>query len=119
MTEAGNRVCLEGTVLPDREQRWTPAGLPIVRFALEHSSRVTVAGLERVVQCRLTVVALGEELARQAQALPDGGPCRVDGLLAQRVRRRPGQEPVFGRTELHATALAPLDHSDESASTTE
>ena len=114
MTEPVNQVQLEGMVLPDLDHRWTPAGLPIVRFSLEHSSRVAVAGLERVVQCRITVVALGEELAEQARALAPEGHCRVDGLLAQRVRRRSGEEPVFGRMELHATALVPLNNAHDS-----
>ena len=119
MTEPANQVRLEGTVLPDMDQRWTPAGIPIARFSLEHSSRVSVAGLERVVQCRITVVALGQELAEQARALAPESLCRVDGLLSQRVRRRSGQEPVFGRMELHATALVPLNNPDVSAISTE
>ena len=102
-----NRVSLEGAVCDGLDERWTPAGLPIVRFPLEHWSRASVAGLERTIACRITVVALGEELAARARGLSAGDACRVDGFLAQRVRRRQGEETVFGRLELHAETLGP------------
>ncbi|MEF8794469.1 primosomal replication protein N [Thiohalorhabdus sp.] len=108
MSDPLNRVTLEGEVHAGLDERWTPAGLPIARFPLEHWSRVSVAGLERTVACRITVVALGEDLAARAKALPAGGHCRVEGVLAQRVRRRQGEETVFGRLELHAESLAPV-----------
>lgn len=108
MSAPTNRVSLEGEVGDGLEERWTPAGLPIVRFPLEHWSRATVAGLERTVACRITVVALGAELAAQAKRLEPGQACRVEGFLGQRVRRRQGEETVFGRLELHAEAFDPL-----------
>ena len=106
--EPVNEVRLEGVVLPGREERWTPAGIPLTRLELEHRSRVTVAGLERVTQCRVTVACLGQELAAAAAHIADGGHCRVTGFLGQRVRNRPGQEPYYGRLELHAHELQPL-----------
>ncbi|MFA9462317.1 primosomal replication protein N [Thiohalorhabdus methylotrophus] len=109
MSEPENRICLEGTVLPGAETRWTPAGLPLTRFELEHSSRVVIAEMKRVVQCRITVVALGEALSGQAKGLAAGGACRVEGVLGQRVRRWRGEEPMYGRFELHATTLSPLN----------
>ena len=108
MSDPANRVTLEGEVHAGLDERWTPAGLPIARFPLEHWSRASVAGLERTIACRITVVALGEELAAQARALAPGGQCRVEGFLAQRVRRRQGEETVFGRLELHAERLTPV-----------
>lgn len=108
MSEPANRVRLEGKLAGPPEERWTPAGLPIVRFPLEHWSRAAVAGLERTVACRITVVALGEDLAARAKGLAPGERCRVEGFLGQRVRRRQGEETVFGRLELHAEALMPL-----------
>lgn len=107
MSEPANQVILEGEVLPGREERWTPAGLPLVRFDLEHRTRATIAGLERDFRCRIAVVALGEELARCAGALADGQWCRVVGLLGQRVRQKGGEEPFFGRVEVHAGSLRP------------
>lgn len=108
MSDPVNRVTLEGEVHAGVDERWTPAGLPIARFPLEHWSRASVAGLERTIACRITVVALGESLAAQARALSPGAYCRVEGVLAQRVRRRQGEETVFGRLELHAESLAPV-----------
>ncbi len=105
MSGPANRVSLEGAVCGSPDRRWTPAGLPIVRFPLEHWSRASVAGLERTVACRITVVALGEALAEQVGSLAPGDWCRVDGFLGQRVRRREGQETIYGRLELHAEAL--------------
>jgi primosomal replication protein N len=104
-----NRVTLEGEVRPGADERWTPAGLPITRFPLEHWSRASVAGLERTIGCQVTVVALGEDLAGQARRLAAGDWCRIEGFLAQRVRRREGEEPVFGRLELHAERIEPVD----------
>ena len=106
--EPVNEVRLEGEILPGREERWTPAGIPLTRLELEHRSRVTVAGLERVTHCRVTVACLGRELAETVRGIPDGGRCRVTGFLGQRVRHRPDQEPYFGRLELHARELQPL-----------
>lgn len=106
--EPVNEVRLEGEILPGREERWTPAGIPLTRLELEHRSRVTVAGLERVAHCRITVACLGRELAEAAREIPDGGHCRVTGFLGQRVRSRPGQDPYFGRMELHACELRPV-----------
>jgi primosomal replication protein N len=118
--EPANEVRLEGVVLPGREERWTPAGIPLTRLELEHRSRVTVAGLERVAHCRVTVVCLGRELADAARAIADGGHCRVAGFLGQRVRHRADQEPYFGRLELHARELQPLgDEGPRSDKTTE
>lgn len=108
MSDPVNRVTLEGEVHTGVDERWTPAGLPIARFPLEHWSRTSVAGLERTIACRITVVALGESLAAQAKALSPGMHCRVEGVLAQRVRRRQGEETIFGRLELHAEILTPM-----------
>ncbi|HKJ71629.1 MAG TPA: primosomal replication protein N [Gammaproteobacteria bacterium] len=107
MSGPANRVCLEGQVVGAPDERWTPAGLPLVRFELEHWSRAVEAGLERAVGCRMTVAALGEELAGCARTLAPGDSCRVEGFLAQRVRRRQGEETLFGRLELHAETLGP------------
>lgn len=108
MSGVSNRVVLDGTVRSEPEERWTPAGLPLTRFTLEHRSRTTIADLERTVACRITVVALGEELSRAAQNLAPGQGCRVEGVLGQRVRQRPGDEARYGQLELHAQSLRPL-----------
>lgn len=108
MAEATNRVSLSGWVADSPETRWTPAGLELTRFSLVHRSRATIAGLERTVECQITVVALGESLAQTAQALVVDQGCAVEGVLSQRVSRRTGREPFYGRFELQALSLTPL-----------
>ncbi len=64
--------------------RHNPAGVPLTSFPLEHRSRQTEAGMQRAVYCRIIVMASGEELSRQAQALREGEHIRVEGFLSQR-----------------------------------
>ncbi len=113
MNKAVNRIVLDGKLLPEREERRTPSGLPLARLDLEHRSQASIAGLKRTVCCRVTVVVLGEELVRSAADLPTGQWCRVEGLLAQRVRQRSGEKPFYGRLELHAHSLQPLPAPSE------
>lgn len=103
--EPANQVQLEGVILPRMEERTTPAGLPVTRFQLEHRSKRSIAGLDRVVRCRITVTALGEDLVERARTFCVGDCCRVEGVLVQRVRKGHDQDPSFGRIELHATVL--------------
>ncbi len=113
MSEPSNRIVLDGTIRSEPEERWTPAGVPLTRFTLEHRSRTAIAGLERTVACCITVVALGEELSRVARTLAPGQGCRAEGLLGQRVRQRPGDETRYGQLELHAQSLRPLAESPD------
>ncbi len=61
--------------------RYTPAGLPVVSFVLQHASEQIEAGLKRKVECEVNAVAIGE-LAKQPISL--GAQISVQGFLAKR-----------------------------------
>ncbi len=65
--------------------RFTPAGLPVLDFALAHDSLQVEAGAERRVACELAAVALGP-VARELAAIAPGATIRCSGFLARRYR---------------------------------
>ncbi|HSD61653.1 MAG TPA: primosomal replication protein N [Burkholderiales bacterium] len=87
-----NRVVLGGRVAGMGELRHTPAGTPIVEFAVNHVSRQVEAGIARSVECELAAVAVGE-MARKAALLAAGTTVRVEGFLASRSRG--SRQPVL------------------------
>jgi len=66
--------------------RHTPAGVPVLNFSLSHSSRQTEAGIERIVECQVFAVALGEA-GLALSVLPLGRQLRFSGFLARKSRR--------------------------------
>ena len=65
--------------------RYTPAGIPVLDFALAHESTQMEAGSERRVACELAAVALGP-VARALVAVAPGTNLRCSGFLARRYR---------------------------------
>ena len=65
--------------------RFTPAGIPVLDFALAHESTQIEAGSERRVACELAAVALGP-VARELAAIAPGATLRCRGFLARRYR---------------------------------
>jgi primosomal replication protein N len=65
--------------------RYTPAGIPVLDFALAHESTQLEAGIERLVACELAAVALGP-VANQLAAVVPGAQLRCSGFLARRYR---------------------------------
>jgi primosomal replication protein N len=65
--------------------RYTPAGVPVLDFALAHESTQDEAGAPRRVACELAAVALGS-LARDLAAVEPGVQLRCRGFLARRYR---------------------------------
>jgi len=61
--------------------RYTPAGLPLLSFAIHHASENIEAGLKRQVECEVNAVMMGE-LAKQP--LYVGGHIQASGFLAKR-----------------------------------
>lgn len=92
-----NRVVLRGTLAELDALRYTPAGIPIVRFRLHHQSAQMEAGVERKVECEIGAVAFERE-ARLVAAAKLGSDVKVTGFLA--AKSRAGKTP-----ELHATAI--------------
>lgn len=61
--------------------RYTPAGIPLLSFVLQHASEQIEAGLKRKVECEVNAVALGE-IAKQNIQL--GSSVKAKGFLAKR-----------------------------------
>lgn len=97
---ADNRLIIAGTVVRAPETRYSPAGIPISRFALEHQSRQVEAGMPRDAVCRMMVIAAGEALHSTVSVLALGSRVRVSGFLS-RADHRTGED----RLVLHAQAI--------------
>ena len=99
-----NCLVIAGQVAGLCQTRYSPAGLPISRFMLEHHSRQVEADIPREVRCKIQVLACGEALARNAQGLVPGTLIRVHGFLSRADYR-------YGETRLvvHAERIETLD----------
>lgn len=82
---AANRVEVAGRVIAVEPLRYTPAGIPIVRFALAHASEQDEAGSVRSVAFEVQCVAT-ESLARLAAQARLGSNALVNGFLAPRTK---------------------------------
>ena len=72
---------LSGVVVGLEPVRYTPAGIPLLSFVLQHASEQIEAGLKRKVECEVNAVILGD-LAKQNIQL--GSAIRAKGFLAKR-----------------------------------
>ncbi len=76
-----NNLTLSGVVISLEPIRYTPAGIPLLSFVLQHASEQIEAGLKRKVECEVNAVILGD-LAKQNIQL--GSAIRAKGFLAKR-----------------------------------
>jgi primosomal replication protein N len=76
-----NNLTLSGVVISLEPIRYTPAGIPLLSFVLQHVSEQTEAGLKRKVECEVNAVALGD-IAKQNIQL--GSNIKAKGFLAKR-----------------------------------
>jgi primosomal replication protein N len=76
-----NKLVLSGTVTALEALRYTPAGLPLLSFAVHHVSENTEAGLTRQVECEINAVLMGD-LAKTQILL--GSQIKAAGFLAKR-----------------------------------
>ncbi len=83
-----NHIVLSGTAYSLPEIRFSPAGIPIARFLLEHRSEQEEVGLKRAAFCRVLTIACGEELARILKSVQVGTPLKVVGFLNRAVSRK-------------------------------
>ncbi len=84
--------------------RYTPAGIPLLSFVLQHASEQTEAGLKRKVECEVNAVALGNiatELANSNIQL--GSNIKAKGFLAKRSAK--STQLVFHIEQLHIEKL--------------
>jgi len=74
---------LSGEVVQVEPLRYTPAGLPLLSFAVRHASEQMEAGIKRKVECEMAVVAIGD-IARQAQNIQLSSQVKLAGFIAKR-----------------------------------
>ncbi len=72
---------LSGVVIGLEPIRYTPAGIPLLSFVLQHASEQVEAGLKRKVECEVNAVALGDSARQNIQL---GSAIKAKGFLAKR-----------------------------------
>ena len=82
-TLEANQLVIAGEVVQIAELRYTPAGIPLLSFTLQHISEKTEAGMQRRVECAVPVIAMGS-IAEQHKHLKEGTKARAVGFLAKR-----------------------------------
>jgi primosomal replication protein N len=55
-----NKLAISGQVIQIDDLRYTPAGLPLLRFVIKHDSEDIEAGYKRKVECEIKAVAIGD-----------------------------------------------------------
>ena len=81
----GNRVRISGEIADLDELRFTPAGIPIIRFSIRHVSEQIEADTKRRVECEIPAVAMTETAKRVAQ-IRSGTFVKVEGFLDRKNR---------------------------------
>ncbi len=92
-----NRIVICGRLIELDTLRHTPAGVPVLKFRLQHDSSQIEAGGARKVSCEIAAVAFKRE-ARLLAAAKLGSNVTVTGFLA--AKSRAGRSLV-----LHATQI--------------
>lgn len=77
--------------------RYTPAGVPVIEFRIDHASVQIEAGTSRRVECELACVAVGPTALLMKESSPDVI-MTVGGFLAARSLKQ--KSPV-----LHVTTI--------------
>lgn len=97
-----NRWVLTGKVVRLFEVRYSPAGIPISRFVVQHHSQQVEAGLAREAHCRVIVMAAGNELQPLVGELSIDSWVRVEGFVS-----RASYKTGDARLVLHAHHIQP------------
>jgi primosomal replication protein N len=92
-----NRVTVSGRLIELDALRHTPAGVPVMKFRLQHDSTQTEAGAVRKVSCEIAAVAFEREATLLAAARL-GSDVKVTGFLA--ARSRTSRSVVLHATEV-------------------
>ncbi len=72
---------ISGVVVGLQPLRYTPAGIPLLSFVLQHASEQSEASLKRKVECEVQAVALGDLAKSNIQI---GNNIKAKGFLAKR-----------------------------------
>ena len=80
-----NQLVIQGELTESDALRYTPAGIPILKFRLTHRSKQVEVGTEREVGCELEVVAF-EAQARLLATASLGTLLKIEGFLDRRSR---------------------------------
>jgi primosomal replication protein N len=83
-----NRLVLTATVEREEVLRYTPAGMPVLEMWLKHHSKQSEAGLDRVVNCEIQAVMIGDS-ARAWSGKLAGNTVVFTGFLCQRSMKNP------------------------------
>ena len=78
-----NRVKLQARIVSREALRYTPAGIPVLNFAVEHQSAQNEAGQTRDVTLTLDCVAVGEK-AKSLDQTSEGKILEFSGFLGNR-----------------------------------
>ena len=81
-----NEVRLSGEVIGREALRHTPAGMPILAFALKHHSTQIEGGTPRQLDFEIDAMAVGET-AQSMNRMQAGQRVRLRGFLASRSQR--------------------------------
>lgn len=81
-----NQFTLTATLIAKSIVRYTPAGLPICEFELEHESEQLEASKPRMVKCTVSALALGVA-ANQVSGLEVGSLKSWSGFIALRSHK--------------------------------
>lgn len=81
-----NLLRIDGQVVERGPVRYTPAGIPVIEFRIEHVSEQMEAGGKRKVDCEIACVALGP-LANLLSGMNAGSLCSATGFLAAKSLR--------------------------------
>jgi primosomal replication protein N len=81
-----NQIVLSGVMRNPQPIRYSPAGVPVLMFELQHQSRQAEANVALSVSLNLRVQAAGE-LAREIGRFTEGAEIVVKGFLARASQR--------------------------------
>ena len=80
-----NRLVIQGDLIGSDALRYTPAGIPILKFRLAHCSRQIEAGGVREVGCELDAVAF-EAQAHLLATAALGTSLKIEGFLDRKTK---------------------------------
>jgi len=83
-----NQLVLTATVEREDALRYTPAGIPVLEIWLSHHSKQREAGFDRMVQCEIQAVMIGD-IAREWSGKLAGQLVNLTGFLSQRSMKNP------------------------------